>query len=131
MKPFLDVRVIKPGNMIPVGMTFHEGFNASSALTDRTDKASRTMTNYPSSHRKSTSTVPTNPFQLQTCNLIHQSTASITYLLEATTETPRTPQIWLDSLTFMRTKYQNQHQTLPQPRSIYNHAMSYTNRQQR
>ena len=60
---------------------------------------------YPSSDHKSIPSTPTTPFHLQICNLIHQSTASITYLLESTTETPRTPQIWLDWLTFMRTKY--------------------------
>ena len=63
------------------------------------------MTKYPSIDRKSTSSAPTTPFQLQICNLIHPSTASITYLIESTPETPRTPQIWLDSPTFMRTKY--------------------------
>ena len=63
------------------------------------------VTKYPSSDRKSTSSAPATPFQLQTCNLIHKSTAAITYLLETTAETPPTPQIWLDSPTFMRTKY--------------------------
>ena len=62
-------------------------------------------TKYPSSHRKSTASAPTTPFQLQTCNLIPPTTASINYLNESTTETPPTPQIWLDSPTFMRTKY--------------------------
>ena len=90
-------------------------------------------TKYPSNDSKSTPSAPTTPLQLQTCNLIHQSTAAITYLLESTAETPPTPQIWLDSPTFMRTNYPSSDrkstQALPQPGFNYKYAISYTHLQ--